>query len=107
MFKLTQRAAQQVLQAAKASQTEGLALRVAARAKPDGNIDYGIGFDEPNSDDLRISSHGIEIVIAPAYQEILAGAVMDYVEMEPGQFHFIFMNPNDPHYVPPTEAEEP
>jgi iron-sulfur cluster assembly protein len=106
MFKLTQRAAQQVLQAAKDSDMEGLALRVAARTKPDGGIDYGIGFDEVHADDIRTSSHGVEVLIAPAYQDLLAAAVMDYVEMEPGQFHFVFMNPNDPHYVPPTEPEE-
>jgi iron-sulfur cluster assembly protein len=29
---------------------------------------------------------------------------MDYVEIEPGQFRFIFLNPKDPHYTPPTEA---
>jgi iron-sulfur cluster assembly protein len=27
---------------------------------------------------------------------------MDYVEMEPGQFHFIFLNPKDPNYQPPN-----
>jgi iron-sulfur cluster assembly protein len=26
---------------------------------------------------------------------------MDYVELEPGSWQFIFMNPNDPNYKPP------
>jgi len=35
---------------------------------------------------------------------LLDQATMDYVEIEPGQFHFIFLNPKDPNYRPPCEA---
>jgi iron-sulfur cluster assembly protein len=34
---------------------------------------------------------------------LLDEAIMDYVEIEPGQFHFIFLNPKDANYQPPTE----
>ncbi len=30
------------------------------------------------------------------------GATLDYVELQPGQHHFIFMNPNDPDHAPPS-----
>jgi iron-sulfur cluster assembly protein len=28
---------------------------------------------------------------------------MDFAEIEPGRHHFIFLNPKDPSYKPPTE----
>ena len=29
---------------------------------------------------------------------------LDYVELEPGAFQFIFQNPNDVNYAPPSES---
>jgi len=102
MFKVTAAAAEQVNQAAKQGGTEGLALRLAAHRKPDGSIDYRIGFDDANEEDIRMSSEGVDIVIAPEYVPLLDDATMDFVEIEPGQFHFIFLNPKDANYIPPT-----
>ena len=103
-FKVTAAAAEQVNQAAKQGGTEGLALRLAAHRKPDGSIDYRIGFDEASEDDIRMSSQGVDIVMAPEYVPLLDDATMDFVEIEPGQFHFIFLNPKDANYSPPTEG---
>ncbi|QIK37033.1 iron-sulfur cluster assembly accessory protein [Caldichromatium japonicum] len=103
MFKLTPAAAEQVLKAAKQGGTEGMCLRLAAGRKPDGSIDYRMGFDDPTEDDIRIQCEGIEIVMAPEHLPLLDAATLDYVELEPGQFHFIFLNPKDPTYRPPTE----
>jgi iron-sulfur cluster assembly protein len=105
MFKITERAAEQVRQSMEQGGIAGLALRVAVRTLPEGGFDYGLGFDEPAEDDLRISSQGVEILISPAMREMLEGAVMDFVELEPGEMSFIFLNPNDPNYVPPKEAD--
>ena len=52
MFKITESAAQQVVQAAKQSGTDGMALRLAARQKPDGSIEYVMGFDEASDEDI-------------------------------------------------------
>jgi len=104
MFKITTTAAQQVLNAAKQGGTEGLSLRFAAHQKPDGSIDYHMGFDEATEEDIRISSEGVDIVMAPEYIPLLAEATMDFVEIEPGQFHFIFLNPKDANYNPPDEG---
>ncbi len=41
--------------------------------------------------------------MAPEQVPLLDQATMDYVEIEPGQFHFIFLNPKDPSYQAPTE----
>ena len=80
-----------------------LCLRIAAKETPDESVDYGMGFDAQKEGDARIEFDGVTVVIAPSSQELLNGVHLDYVEMEPGKFHFIFLNPNDPHYKPPTD----
>ena len=104
MFKITETAVKKVLEAATQSNAEGMGLRVAAKSNQDGSIEYGIGFDEAQDSDLRISQGSVEILIDPPSQELLEETTMDYVEFEPGQFRFIFMNPLDPHYVPPKKG---
>jgi len=105
MFKLTAAAAAQVVRAAKQGGTEGLPLRLAAARNPDGSIDYRIGFDELSEEDIRLSCEGVDIIMAPEQIPLLNEATMDYVEIEPGQFHFIFLNPLDPTFVPPVESD--
>ncbi|MCB2263737.1 MAG: iron-sulfur cluster assembly accessory protein [Candidatus Thiosymbion ectosymbiont of Robbea hypermnestra] len=102
MFKITAAAAEQILSAARQGGTEGLSLRLAAHQKPDGSIDYRMGFDDATDEDIRTSSEGVEIVMAPEYVPLLVEATMDFVEIEPGQFHFIFLNPKDANYSPPA-----
>lgn len=104
MFKVTAVAAEQVNKAAKQGGTEGLSLRLAAQQKPDGSIDYRMGFDDASEDDIQLSSEGVEIVMAPEYVPLLDGATMDFVEIESGQFHFIFLNPKDANYSAPSEG---
>ncbi len=101
MMTITEHAAQQIRAAAGDSDARGLVLRVAARRNPDGSIAYAMGFDAADDKDTRINAHGVEVVVGPASTELLTEAVLDYVELEPGDFQFIFMNPSDPHYVPP------
>lgn len=103
MFKITPAAAEQIRASASQGGMENLALRIAAQRKPDGSIEYGLGFDETGDKDLHLNLEGIDIVIAPAHEELLNGAEMDFVEIEAGNFAFIFKNPNDPSYVPPQE----
>lgn len=104
MFKLTSAAATQVLVAAKQGGTEGMFLRLAAHRTADGAIDYRMGFDDATEDDIRVSCEGIDVIMSPEQVPLLDQATMDYVEMEPGQFHFIFLNPKDSNYSPPSEG---
>lgn len=104
MITLTPAAIEQVMQSAEQSNAAGLALRLAARKNPDGSIDYGMGFDEPKDDDLLFRFKDVEVVMSGEYGPLLNGATIDYVELEPGQFHFIFLNPNDANYQPPDES---
>ncbi|MFP4061857.1 MAG: HesB/IscA family protein [Halochromatium sp.] len=104
MFKLTTAAAEQVLKAAKEGGTEGLSLRLAASQQADGSIEYRMGFDAPNEEDIRFQSEGVDIVMTPEDVPLLDETLMDFVEIEPGQPHFIFLNPKDPNYQPPADA---
>jgi iron-sulfur cluster assembly protein len=103
VIELTSQAAEQVRKAATEGGSEGLALRFAGTRKPDGSIDYRMGFDAPKEGDVRITSNNVELVLASDYEDVLRGTLVDFVELEPGQFHFVFLNPNDANYTPPTE----
>jgi iron-sulfur cluster assembly protein len=103
MFKVTKSAASQIRDSAHGGDNEELALRIAATRKPDGAIEYQMGFDEVGMEDVLLNSRGVDVVFGNDQKELLNGTVLDYVEIEPGEFRFIFMNPNDPHYQPPAE----
>lgn len=92
MFALTSAAARQIQQAAVAGTTQHMALRVAARPEPDGSLQYGMGFDNATENDMKLELEGVAVLIAAQYQELLDDTVLDYVELEPGQFNFIFLD---------------
>ena len=62
-----------------------------------------MGFDDSKEDDVTVTSGDIEIIISASSAELLKDTTIDFVELEPEKFQFIFMNPNDPNYVPPAE----
>ena len=90
MFKLTPAAAEQILQAADI-QDDAPTLRVAAKIDEDGEIAYGMGFDEERENDQVLECHGVQVLIAPRSQELLADTTLDFVEHQPGEFQFIFL----------------
>ncbi len=101
MFKLTAEAAAQVKVAALQSGTEGMALRLAARKKDDGSIEYAMGFDEPSEDDIRVESADVTIVMAPEYAPLLDTAVLDFARLDDSdEVQFIFINPQDANFSP-------
>lgn len=105
MITITPAAAAQIRTAAKQGRMEGMALRIAAQRNADGQIQYAMGFDDSTrSDDTRITSEGVELVVAATSTMLLEGTTLDFVELEPGRSEFIFMNPNDPNYRPPQEG---
>ena len=93
MFALTPAAAEQILRAA-AEQADSRGrpmLRVAAKIdEDDGELVYGMGFDEEREDDLIIDSGGLGILISPHSQPLLADTTLDFTEVLPGEFQFIF-----------------
>lgn len=77
-----------------------MALRIAARVDADGSIQYGMGFDDPHDDDMKLDLEGVAVVIADEYQELLIDTVLDYVELQPGEFNFIFINGSEAQGTP-------
>ena len=105
MFKVTPAAADQILNATQQSGAEGMSLRLAASTRPDGTIDYKMGFDESSDDDIKFKSEGIDIVMEPEYVPLLDDAVLDFVQLDEGGEHqFVFLNPKDANYEPPQSS---
>jgi iron-sulfur cluster assembly protein len=96
MITVTPQAAEQILKSAA-----GAALRLAARLDDKGVIEYGMGFDDKADGDAEIVTNGIILLISPGSVELLTGATLDYVEINPGEWRFIFVNPNDPSHKAP------
>lgn len=92
MFTLTSAAAQQIQLAAQASSAQNMALRLAAKIDEDGTLQYGMGFDEPADEDLKLNLEGVNVVIGEPYQSLLEDTTLDFVELEPGEFNFIFLD---------------
>lgn len=99
MFTLTSEAAAQIRAAAAGSGADE-ALRVAARHDTDGSIVYGMGFDQLREGDMPLEVEGIRLLIAPPSQALLQATRLDFVELEPGRFGFIFITAE-------TAPEEP
>ena len=92
MFTLTAAAAARIRQAAVEGGMAELALRVAARRENDGSITYGMGFDEPGEGEQpSLQSDGVTVLIAGSSKQLLQDTQLDFVELEPGEFNFIFV----------------
>ena len=96
MFTVTANAAEEILRAAhsQADVADPPMLRVAAKFGDDGEIVYGMGFDEERDYDEVVESAGVLVLIAPRSQELLDGTTLDFVELNPGEFQFVFLNPH-------------
>lgn len=92
MFTLTSAAALQIQQAADTSGSQDMALRVAAKIDSDGTLQYGMGFDDPKDEDMKLDVSGVSVVISMESQDLLDETVLDFVELEPGEFNFIFID---------------
>jgi len=103
MITITPAAAEKIQASAAEGDMQGLAMRIAAKRNPDGTIHYGMGFDDNALDgDIHVNAGGVDVVIGESSHLLLEGTTMDFVEIEPGTWQFIFMNPNDANYSPPA-----
>jgi iron-sulfur cluster assembly protein len=98
-FALTPAAAARILQSAVDSGIDDASLRVAAKRGPDGEMAYGMGFDDLREGDMPLELQGVRLLIGAPSQPLLQGTQLDFVEIEPGRFEFIF--------VPDGAAAEP
>jgi iron-sulfur cluster assembly protein len=91
MVEITPSAAEQIRNALREQADDDLSLRVAARRRADGDTEYGMGFDERREQDEQIvTASGIALLVSPASREAVAGMVIDFVEVAPGERRFIF-----------------
>ena len=103
MITVTPAAAAQIKLSAEQGKTEGMSLRIAASRNSDNSIHYGMGFDDSKEDDVVVTTEDIDIIISNESAALLKDTTIDFVELEPEKFQFIFLNPNDPNYKPPEE----
>lgn len=98
MITVSTAAAEQIKESAKQTQSEGLALRLAAQKKADGSLEYAMGFaDRDMDDDIFFESEGVKIIVSAGCYELLKNTQLDYVKLEDiEEKQFIFKNPNDP-----------
>jgi iron-sulfur cluster assembly protein len=92
MFQVTAAAAEQIRSAAE-SQDDSPVLRVAAKVEDDGELVYGMGFDQEREDDIVIECAGVTLLISPRSHDLLDEATLDFVELRAGEFQFVFLNP--------------
>jgi iron-sulfur cluster assembly protein len=85
MFTLTPAAATRILDSASQSDAVGMALRVAAKMEEDGQISFGLGFDDEREHDLSYECEGLTVLIAPPSRELLEGMLLDFVESRGGR----------------------
>jgi iron-sulfur cluster assembly protein len=91
MIEITPAAAEQIRAALAGSPEQGMSLRVAARRSDDGEIEYGMGLDQRREQDEEVvTDAGITLLVSPPSLDAIAGTVIDFVEIEPGQPRFIF-----------------
>jgi iron-sulfur cluster assembly protein len=105
MITVTPAAAEQIRKSAGEQGQQGApCLRLAARLDDGGAIEYGMGFDAAGEGDVRSESAGVSILVSKGSVELLTGATLDFVEINPGEQRFIFINPNDPSHKAPKRG---
>ena len=103
IFEISDEAAKQINTASESSESSEWPLRISLSVDDNGKFNYLMGFDQSKEEDLQLNINGINILIDPNSMINLKNCKLDYVEIDKGVYEFIFLNPNDPNYVPPDE----
>ena len=104
-FRITEDAAEEILRSMRQTNPTTGSLRIAAKRRRDGSIDYAMGFDQADDSDTVLEQFSVEVLIGVTSLDLLAGALLDFVQLEKaGPNEFIFLNPNDPQFVPPDAS---
>jgi len=99
---ITPQAVEQILKSAQQQpDLKEASLRLVARLDDKGTIEYGMGFDDRAEGDTEVVAGEVKVLVSAGCVELLSGATLDYVEINPGDPRFIFINPNDPSHKPP------
>ncbi len=102
MISLTKNAAEQIAQSVQASDTAGMALRVAAKLNDAGIMEFGMGFDQERENDAIVESWGVTLLVSSHSAPLLDDVTIDFAEVAPGEQTFVFLKPGA---EPPAEEE--
>ena len=104
MISLTSAALEQMKQSASEGAMNSMPIRIAIKEQDDGSFHYAMGFDEQRlPGDHFCNFDGVDLVVSETSKPLAEGMTIDFVELEAGKPEFIFLNPNDPTYVPPKK----
>ena len=104
MISLSTAALEQIRLSAESGNMQSTPLRIAVKRLDDGSFHYAMGFDEQRlPGDTFFNFDGVDLVVAVSSKDLADGMTIDFVELQPGKTEFIFLNPNDPDYVPPND----
>ena len=104
MISLTSAALEQIKLSRAQDEMQSLPIRIAIKEQDDGSFHYAMGFDEQRlPGDNFLNFDGVDLVVSANSKDLAEGMTIDFVELEPGRHEFIFLNPNDPTYVPPRK----
>ncbi len=102
MIKLTEKALEQIKFSAAQDGMSSIPLRIAIKRLDDGSFHYAMGFDDQRlPGDSFVNFDDVSMVVSATSKSLVEGLTIDFVELEPGKQEFIFLNPNDPDFVPP------
>lgn len=93
MIKLTERAIQKVTELSRSHPSNNERLRVFVSEGGCSGREYGIKFDAPNEQDIRVGSIPAEVIVDPASMELLSGSTVDFDDGLHGT-GFSVTNPN-------------
>lgn len=103
LITVTPAALEQLRAALAASDEPDLGLRAAARRTEAGEIEFGMGLDEPREQDTQIEIDDVvTVLVSAASRDLIAGTSIDYVEVAPGERRFVFFKA-DPAQETPAE----
>ena len=104
MISLSTSALEQVKLSATQDGMEALPLRIAIKEQDDGSFHYAMGFDKQRlPGDSFLNFDGVDLVVSVGSKDLAEGMTIDFVELTAGKAEFIFLNPNDPTFVPPRK----
>ena len=102
MIKLTDQALEQIKLSVEQGSNASMPLRIAIKRQDDGSFHYAMGFDDQRlPGDSFVNVDEVSMVVSETSKALVDGMTIDFVELEPGKTEFIFLNPNDPDFVPP------
>ncbi|HOL36448.1 MAG TPA: hypothetical protein PLZ50_07320 [Rubrivivax sp.] len=90
MFSITPRALAELQAAVARSEAHGMALRIAARERADGSIQFGMGFDEERENDQAVRLQELTVLLGASSRPHLLRTVLDCIEVERGRYDFVF-----------------